>query len=83
MDTQWWLAELNRYGNAKLCDGPHADRDGAEKAMTLRIRLGLSGERKFAIAEVRLTEPTGRHSAVNEEAIGTLKAIVLRPKETP
>ena len=79
MKTQWWLAELDVYGNPKLADGAHDKRDGAEEALTLIQRLGLAKERRFAIAEVRLTEPTGEHGPVNEEAIATLNAIGLRP----
>lgn len=81
METQWWLAELDVYGNPKLADGAHNKRDGAEEALTLLQRLGLAKERRFAIAEVRLTEPTGEHGPVNEEAIATLNAIGLRPGE--
>lgn len=79
MATQWWLAELDRHGSAKLCDGPHSKRDGAEKAATLIRRLGLDRGQTFAVAEVRLTELTGTHSPVDEIAIGTLNAIGLRP----
>ena len=79
MDSQWWLAEMDQYGSAKLCDGPHLKRDGAEKAATLIRRLGLHRGRKFAVAEVRLTDLTGTHSPVDETAIDTLNAIGLRP----
>ena len=79
MKTQWWLAELDVYGNPKLADGAHDKRDGAEAALTLIQRLGFAKERRFAIAEVRLTEPTGEHGPLNEEAIATLNAIGLRP----
>lgn len=78
MKTQWWLAELDMYGNPSLTDGAHGDRAGAEEALTIFKRLGLSGERRFAIAEVRLSEPTGEHGPVNEEAIATLNSIGLR-----
>jgi hypothetical protein len=80
MRDQWWLAELDRYGNARLADGPHGDRSGAEKAMTLFNQLGFADGRRFAIAEVRLSEPTGLHSPVNSEAVGTLNSIGLRPQ---
>lgn len=79
METQWWLAELDLHGNPKLADGAHTDRAGAEEALTLLRRLGLAKARRFAIAEVRLTEPTGEHAPVNEEAIATLNTIGLRP----
>ncbi len=79
MKTQWWLAELDMHGNPELTDGAHSVRAGAEKAFTLMQRLGLAKDRHFAIAEVRLTEPTGEHGQINEEAIATLNAIGLRP----
>lgn len=79
METQWWLAELDVHGNPSLTDGAHGQRAGAEKALTLINRLGLAQERRFAIAEVRLTDPTGEHGQVNEEAIAALNAIGLRP----
>ncbi|MBN8263070.1 MAG: hypothetical protein J0M21_00265 [Xanthomonadales bacterium] len=76
---QYWLAELDQYGNPKLVDGAHSERDGAEEAATLLHRLGLAGGRTFAVAEVRITALTGQHGPLNEEAIGTLNAIGLRP----
>ena len=79
MKTQWWLAELDQYGNPTLADGAHREMAGAEEALTILKRLGLAGERRFAIAEVRLSEPTGQHPAVDEESIATLNAIGLRP----
>jgi hypothetical protein len=79
METQWWLAELDQYGNPSLTDGAHGERAGAEEALTLLKRLGLAGARRFAIAEVHLTDPTGQHAAVDEESIATLNAIGLRP----
>jgi hypothetical protein len=82
MKTQWWLAELDMHGNPELTDGAHSVRAGAEKALTLMQRLGLAKDRHFAIAEVRLTEPTGEHGQINEEAIATLNAIGLRPNAT-
>lgn len=78
-NTQWWLAELNQYGNAKLVDGPHEDRTGVEQAKYLLDRLGLSRGRKFACAEVRLTEVAAVAHGANEEALDTLNGIGLKP----
>jgi hypothetical protein len=80
MRDQWWLAELDKYGNVTLVDGAHYSRSGAEKAMTLFNQLGFSGNRRLAIAEVRLTEPTGEHDPVDAEAVAALNAIGLRPQ---
>lgn len=76
LKTTYWLAELNRYGVPGLIDGPHSDPCGAEEALTLRKRLPmLSVEgRRFAIAAVHLSEPTGIHGALNEEALSQLGA---------
>ena len=79
MTKQWWLAEMDRYGNPKLCDGAHGNREGAEKALSLIRQLGLAGDRVFAVAEVRLSWPTGQHAPVDEAAIATLNAAGLRP----
>jgi hypothetical protein len=85
MEVQYWLAELDQYGNPKLCDGAHQSRSGAEKAATIICRLGLARDRRFAVAEVHLSELTGEHDPVNEDAIRALTE-VLRPavfEETP
>lgn len=79
MKTQWWLAELDTYGNPTLSDGSHRDRAGAEKALTILRRLGLAKDKRFAIAEVRLSAPTGTHAPVDEGSIETLNSIGLRP----
>lgn len=78
-ETQWWLAELDQHGNPKLCDGAHSDRQGAEHALYLIQRLGLARDRRFAVAEVRLTEATPDPRGANEEALATLNAVGLRP----
>jgi hypothetical protein len=77
--VQFWLAELDRYGNPTLIDGAHGERSGAEEALTLRKRLPmLSTEgRRFAIAEVHLSDPTGEHGPLNEEALQALGADAL------
>lgn len=74
METQYWLAELDDYGNPTLVDGAHSEREGAEKAMTLMNSLTCISmdDRKFAIAEVILTKPTGEHGPLNQDAIDTL-----------
>lgn len=66
--VQWWLAELDRYGNPTLIDGMHSDRAGVELALTLYEKLASSDnflghkvvdrpEHGFAIARVELFEP--------------------------
>lgn len=76
---QFWLVSLDRHGNPKLVDGSHWKRSGAEKALTLIRSLGMNKGEKFAIAEIHLSDPTGEHEPVNEEAIATLNHIGLRP----
>lgn len=83
MVKQWWLAELDQYGNPTLIDGAHADRSGAEKALTIITRLRLAGSSVFAIAEVWLTAPTGEHDPVNEEAIETINAARAATSTSP
>ena len=73
-ETQFWLAELDQYGNAKLLDGPHTDADGAEQALTILRKLNceITEGRIFAIAEVHLSTPTGDHTPINQKAIDIL-----------
>lgn len=73
---QFWLAELDRYGNPKLVDGAHRERSGAEKALTLLNRLPMinTDGKRYAIAEVRISEPTGEHGPLNENALAALGA---------
>lgn len=71
--TQWWLAELDQYGSGWMTDGPHDDRDSAEQALTIIKSLSfLNSDKDYAIAEVRLSKPTGVHDSVNQDAIDTL-----------
>lgn len=79
MTVQWWLAALDQYGNARLCDGPHDDRAGVEQALYLLQRLGLAKAPKYAAAEVMLTEIVPQPHGANEEALSTLNRIGLKP----
>ncbi|EBK6743100.1 hypothetical protein DQ691_23950 [Salmonella enterica] len=76
MKTQYWLAELDQHGNPTLIDGAHSDRNGAEEALALRKRLPMISTegRRFAIAQVNLSEPTGQHGELNEDALKALGA---------
>lgn len=75
--VQYWLAEVNKYDVAKLMDGPHQDETGPETALELIKRLPMLGEcgRKFAIAKVILSDPTGKHGPINKKAIETLSSL--------
>lgn len=78
---QWWLAELNEHGIPSLHDGPHTTRAGAEEARTILKRLGfVSKDRKFAVAEVRLSKPTGKHGPLDEKAIKRLNKMGLKER---
>lgn len=76
---QFWLAEIDQHGNPTLCDGSHSDRAGVEKAAYLFNCLGLSKERRFACAEVILTEVDAKPHGANEDALKTLNSIGLKP----
>jgi ribosome modulation factor len=82
-DVQYWLVSLNEHGNPSLEDGPHSERDGADKALYLLGRLGLARDAKYAIARVELTEPDNKKHAVNEEACNVVGAVVRAYKSTP
>ncbi|SAJ95514.1 hypothetical protein UA18_02427 [Burkholderia multivorans] len=76
-DIQWWLAELDQYGNPKLSDGAHRERAGADKAMYLIKNLGLDNKgKRWAVARVELSEPRPSANGVNMEAVATCRAMV-------
>ena len=77
---QWWLAELDPHGNPSLIDGAHSSRDGADQAKYLFDRLGFSGDRRLVVARVTLSEVKPSSKGVNEEALGALNSIGLRPQ---
>jgi hypothetical protein len=77
--VQYWLADIDRYGNAKLVDGSHSDRAGADKAAALFARLGLGQSRTYAVARVELSPVQEYRGALNEEAIRTLNESGLKP----
>lgn len=79
---QYWLAELDVWGNPKLCDGSHDTREGVEQAAYLYNRLGLSKRKRFACAEVHLTPVEPKPHDVNEGALNTLNSIGLRPSDS-
>lgn len=72
---QYWLAELDDYGNPTLIDGSHEDAEGANEAAYLiqAMRLGKPG-RVFAVARVELSECVPSSRGVNREAVATINA---------
>lgn len=76
---QFWLAEIDQHGNPTLCDGSHDDRAGVEKAAYLFNRLGFAKGRRFACAEVILTEVEAKSHDANKDALKTLNSIGLKP----
>lgn len=78
-EVQWWVAELDRYGNPKLTDGAHSNREGCEQAIYLMNRLGLSNDIRHAICRVEINPPVAAPHGANEDAIDTLNSIVLKP----
>ncbi|WP_124485594.1 MULTISPECIES: hypothetical protein [unclassified Burkholderia] len=76
-DVQWWLAELDQYGNPKLSDGAHSERAGADKAMYLIKSLGLDNKgKRWAVARVELSEPRPNADGVNAGAVESCRAMV-------
>jgi hypothetical protein len=74
MDVQYWLAELDQYGNPTLIDGAHSEAEGANQAAYLigAMRLGGDRPRKFAVARVELSECVPTSAGVNHEAIAII-----------
>ncbi len=78
-NIQWWLAELDRYGNPRLCDGAHSERTGAERAMYLYKCLGLEKGMQYGICRVEMLPSVAIPHGANEESISTLNSIGLKP----
>ena len=75
--VQWWVADLDRYGNPTLSDGAHSDREGCEKALYIMARLGLRPDQKRAICRVEIYPPEAKAHDTNEGALRTLNGIGL------
>jgi hypothetical protein len=75
-NVQYWLAELDQYGNPKLIDGAHSALQGANQAAYLieAMRLG-EPNRRFAVARVELSECTPSAAGINLEAVRTINNI--------
>ena len=71
--VQYWLAELDQYGNPTLIDGAHSDAQGANRAAYLitAMRLGKP-DRVFAVAKVELYVCKPNAAGVNLEAVRTI-----------
>lgn len=69
-DVQWWLAELDRYGNPKLVDGAHSSIKGARDALDIRRaldkRIGPDGK-PWPLARTPLSVPPGGFAYVRVE----------------
>lgn len=79
MRVQYWLARIDRYGNAELVDGAHSEAQGAHRAMYLFQSLGLGKGESYAVARVELIDAVPDAGGVDEEAIATLNTAGLRP----
>ena len=75
-ETQFWLAELDQYGNPTLVDGAHSKPEDVQKARFLieSMKLGKPN-RKFAIAKVELSECLPSNKGVNMDAVRTIRGI--------
>ena len=80
--VQWWLVRLGPHGNPTLSDGPHDDRVGAEQALYLLNRLGLSKDRRYAVARIEMTEAVPNPKGANETALCALNEMGLKPRST-
>jgi hypothetical protein len=76
---QWWLAELDQHGNAKLIDGPHNEMAGVQRAAHLFEQLGFAKGKQHAAARVEVMPIEPNSSGINHEAVQQLQALGLRP----
>ena len=79
--VQYWLAELDRYDNPKLCDGAHSDEQGAHRALYLLQRMGFAEGKRFAVARVELIDAVPNATGVNEEALETITEALAQYRE--
>ena len=76
---QYWLAELDQYGNPELIDGSHETPQACNKAAYLIKALHLGkADRQFAVAKVELSECVPSAEGVNHATIDLLNS--HRPK---
>jgi hypothetical protein len=66
---QYWLAELDQYGNPKLIDGSHSSPEGANRAAYLLTALRLRSYGVFAVAKVELAECVPSSKGVDHESV--------------
>lgn len=76
MQVQWWLSQLDQYGNvACLLDGAHSTRDAVNRAFYLHQRLGyIKSQFKYAAVKCEVHDVTPDPAGVNEEALDTISA---------
>lgn len=76
---QYWLAELDQYGNPKLIDGSHSTPEGVNEAAYLIKAMNLGNpNRKFAVAAVHLSECVPSSNGVDHEAITAINTVRRR-----
>ena len=73
-DVQWWLVELDQYGNcSRMVDGAHSDAEGADKAAYLIKAMHLpSANAKLAVAKIELYPCEPNAEGVNHEAVASV-----------
>lgn len=76
-EVQWFLVTLDQHDWPTLCDGPHSERTGADRAMYLYRGLGLAkkGER-YAVARIELSKPKPTSEGVDQDAMQTVGSTV-------
>lgn len=75
--VQWWLAELDQYGNPTLIDGMHPDLAGANRAFYIYRAFSFTKGEHYAVAKVELFEPVADKAGVNHEAVETVQSAML------
>lgn len=71
---QWWLAQLDRYGNPTLKDGAHPEQKGAQKARYLYRSLNLDDPNvNYSIVKLEFYPPDASSEGVDHDAINILQ----------
>lgn len=74
--VQFWLAELDRWGNPKLIDGSHDDRAGVERAVYLHQQLGFAKCKTLACVRCEITPVEASSDGVNQESLDACKTML-------
>lgn len=75
IDTQWWVAELDKYGNPTLTDGAHTNKESCEEAIFIMESL-IKDKKNRVIVKVEIYPGEASQHNVNVDSLKILKQIM-------